>query len=108
MLAVRAFVEAGFLISPKSVLDLVQLVSLLGKALNVATRTIAGPTQALLQLLVGWMRLALGDDNGRHLRSYVGLLNWHVLSRGHGCLFRTGVWCWLRWGWIVDGEWQPS
>ena len=34
-------VEAGFLISPKSVLDQVQLVSFLGKALNLVARTVA-------------------------------------------------------------------
>ena len=73
--AVRALVEAGFLIRPKSVLDPVQLVSFLGKALNLATRTVTCNTQALLQLSVGWMRLALGEGDGRHLHSYLGLLN---------------------------------
>ena len=68
-------VEAGFLISPKSVLDPVQLVSFLGRSLNLALRTVACHTQALLQLWVGWMRLALGDGGGWHLRSYLGLLN---------------------------------
>ena len=52
--AVRALVEAGFLISPKSVLEPVVLVSFLGKALNLSTRTVECPTQALLQLWVGW------------------------------------------------------
>ena len=61
---VCAVVEAGFLISPKSVLDPVQLVSFLGKTLNLASRTVACHTQALLQLWVGWMRLALEDGGG--------------------------------------------
>ena len=65
---VRALVEAGFLISPKSVLDLVRLVSFVGKALNLASRTVVCHTQALLQLWVGWVRLALGDGGGLHLR----------------------------------------
>ena len=89
--AVRALVEAGFLMSPKSVLDRVQLVSLLGKALNLALRTVACHTQALLQLWVGWMRLALGDGGGLHLRSYLGLLNCHVRPRGLGCPFGAGA-----------------
>ena len=70
----RVLVEAGCLISPKSVLDPVQLVSFLGKALNLATRTVACHTQGRLQLWVGWMRLALGEGNGRHLRSYLAKL----------------------------------
>ena len=78
--AVRVLVEAGFLISPKSVLDPVQLVSFLGKALNLASQTVACHTQALLQLWVGWMRLALGDGGGQHLHSHLGLLNWHARS----------------------------
>ena len=105
--AVRALVEAGFSISPKSVLDPVQPVSLLGKALNLATRTVACHTQALLQPWMACMRLALGDGGGRHLRSYLGLLNWHVRPRGLGCPFGAGAWCWLRWGRTVDGERQP-
>ena len=97
--AMRALAEAGFLISPKSVLDPAQLVSFLGKALNLATRTVACHTQALLQLWVGWMQppiAALGDGEGWHLRSYLGLLNWHVRPRGLGCPFGAGAWCWLR------------
>ena len=42
--AVRALVEAGFLISPQSVLDPVQQVSFLGKALNLACRMVASHT----------------------------------------------------------------
>ena len=38
--AVRALVEAGFLIRPKSVLEPVVRVSFLGKALNLSTRTV--------------------------------------------------------------------
>ena len=105
---VRALVEAGFLIRPKSVLDPVQLVSFSGKALNLALQTVACHTKALLQLWVGWMRLALGDGGGQHLRSYLCLLNWHVRPRGLGGPFGTGAWCWLRWGRTADGEQQPS
>ena len=106
--AVRALVEAGFLINPKSVLDPVQLVSFLGKARNLATRTVSCHTQALLQLWVGLMRLALGDGGGRHLRSYFGLLKQHVRPCGLGCPFGAGARCWRRWGQTVDGERQPS
>ena len=106
--AVRAMVEAGFLFSPKSALDPVQPVFFLGKALNLATRTVACHTQALLHLWVGRMRLALGDGGGRRLRSYLGLLNWHVRRRGLGCPFGAGAWCWLRWRRTLDGERQPS
>ena len=45
---VRALVEAGFRINPKSVFDPVQPVSFPGKAPNVATRTFACHTQAPL------------------------------------------------------------
>ena len=51
--AVRTLVEAGFVISPKSILDPVQLFSFFGKALNLASRTVACNTQALLQLWDG-------------------------------------------------------
>ena len=72
---VRALVQAGFLISPKSVLDPLHLVSFLGKALNLASRTVACHTHTRLQLWVGWMRLALGDGGGLHLCGYLCLLN---------------------------------
>ena len=106
--ALCAQVEAGFLMSPNSVLHPVQLVSLLGKALNLASRTVACYTQALLHLWVGWMRLALGEGDGQQLCSYLGLLNWHVRPRGIGCPFGAVEWCLLRWGWTVDRERQPS
>ena len=106
--AVRALVGARFLISPKSVLDPVQLVSLSGKVLNLASRTVACHAQALLQLWVGWMRPALGDGGGLHLCSYLGLPKPHVRPCGLGCPFGVGVWCWLRWGWTLDGERQRS
>ena len=54
------------------------------------------------------MWLALGDGDGRHLHSYLGLLNRHVRPRGLGCPFGAWAWCWLRWVWTVDGERQPS
>ena len=41
--AVRALIEAGFLISPKSVLEPVPVASFLGKELNLATRAIQEP-----------------------------------------------------------------
>ena len=46
--AVRALIEAGFLISPKSVLDRVPVASFLGKELNLATRQVRSHEQALL------------------------------------------------------------
>ena len=104
----RDLVQAGFLICPKSVLDPVQLVSFLGKALNLASRTVACHTQALVQLWAGWMQLALGDGGGLHLGSYLGLPDWHVRPRGLGCPFGAGAWCWLRWVRTVEGERQPS
>ena len=76
--AVRALVEAGFLISPKSVLDPVPVASFLGKQLDLQTRQIRSHEQALLQLWAGWLRLAVGTGNDRHLQSFLGLLNWHV------------------------------
>ena len=88
--AVRALVEAGFLISPKSVLEPVVLVSFLGKALNLSATTAESHPQALLQLWVGWMRLAVGGDEGRRLRGFLGLLNWHVQPRGLGCFCGRG------------------
>ena len=45
--ALRALVQAGFLISPKSVLDPAQLVPFLGKALNLASRMVGCHKQAL-------------------------------------------------------------
>ena len=57
--AVRALLETRVLPSLKSVLDPVQLVFFPGKALNLATRTTACHTQAVLQLWVGWMQPAL-------------------------------------------------
>ena len=102
--AMHAPVDAGFLISPKSVLEPMVLVSFLGKALNLSTRTMECHPQALLQLWVGWMRLAVSGDEGRRLRSFLGLLNWHVQPRGLGCPFAAGAWCWQRWGRTVGGE----
>ena len=84
------------------------MVAFLGKALHLASRTVACHTQAVLQLWVGWMRLALGDGGGQHLHSYLGLLNSHVRPRRLGCPFGARAWCWLRWGRTVDGKQQPS
>ena len=106
--AVRAPVDAGFLISPKSVLEPVVLVCFSGKALNLSTRTVECHPQALLQLWVGWMRLAVGGDEGRHLRGFLGLVKWHVRPCSPGCPFAAGTWFWLRWGPRVRGERQPS
>ena len=46
--AVRALIEAGFLISPKSVLDPVPVASFLGKELDLQARQIKSHEQALL------------------------------------------------------------
>ena len=101
--AVRTLIEAGFLISPKSVLDPVPVASFLGKELNLATRQVRSHEQALLQLWVGWLRLAVGRRTDQHLQSFLGLLNWHVRPRGFGCPFAAGAYCWLRWGRTVGG-----
>ena len=101
--AVRALIEAGFLISPKSVLDPVPVASFLGKELDLQTRQIRSHEQALLQLWAGWLRLAVGTGNDRHLQSFLGLLNWHVRPRELGCPFAAGAYCWLRWGRTVGG-----
>ena len=106
--AVRALAESGIPINPKGVLDPLQLVSFLGKALNLASRMVACHTQALLQLWVVWMRLALGGGARLPLRSCLGLLNWHVRPLRLGCPFGAGAWCWVWWGRKVDGEQQPS
>ena len=106
--AVRALIEAGFLISPKSVLDPVPVASFLGKELNLATRQVRSHEQALLQLWVGWLRLAVGRGTDQHLQSFLGLLNWHVRPRGFGCPFAAGAYCWLRWGRTVGGVKQPA
>ena len=101
--AVRALIEAWFLISPKSVLDPVPVASFLGKELDLQTRQIRSHEQALLQLWAGWLRLAVGTGNDRHLQSFLGLLKWHVRPRGLGCPFAAGAYCWLRWGRTVGG-----
>ena len=106
--AVRALIEAGFLISPKSVLDPVPVASFLGKELDLQARQIRSHEQALLQLWAGWLRLAVGAGNDRHLQSFLGLLNWHVRPRGLGCPFAAGAYCWLRWGRTVGGVKQPA
>ena len=104
----RALIEAGFLISPKSVLDPVPVASFLGKELDLQARQIKSHEQALLQLWAGWLRLAVGTGNDRHLQSFLGLLNWHVRPRGFGCPFAAGAYCWLRWGRTVGGVKQPA
>ena len=106
--AVRALIEAGFLISPKSVLDPVPVASFLGKELALQVRQIKSHEQALLQLWAGWLRLAVGTGNDRHLQSFLGLLNWHVRPRGFGCPFAAGAYCWLRWDRMVGGVKQPA
>ena len=106
--AVRALIEAGFLISPKSVLDPVPVASFLGKELDLAARQIKSHEQALLQLWVGWLRLAVGKGNEQRLQSFQGLLNWHVRPWGFGCPFAAGAYCWLRWGRTVGGVKQPA
>ena len=106
--AVRALIEAGFLISPKSVLDPVPVASFLGKELELQARQIKSHEQAVLQLWAGWLRLAVGTGNDRHLQSFLGLLNWHVRPRGFGCPFVAGAYCWLRWGRTVGGVKQPA
>ena len=106
--AVRALIEAGFLISPKSVLDPVPVASFLGKELNLATRQVRSHEQALLQFWVGWLRLAVGMGPDQHHQSFLGLLNWHVRPRGFGCPFAAGAYCWLRWGRTVGGVKQPA
>ena len=78
--AVRALIEAGFLISPKSVLDPVPVASFLGKELDLQTRQIRSHEQALLQLWAGGLRLAVGAGTDRHLQSFLGLLSLVQLS----------------------------
>ena len=104
----RTLVKARFLISLKSVLELVIMFSFVGKALNLSNRSVECHTQALLQLWVGLMRLAVVADDRRGFRNFLGLLNRHVRPRGLGCLFVAGAWCWLRWGTTLGGERQPS
>ena len=101
--AVRACVQEGFVIGPKSVLHPVQLVPFLGKALNLVSRTVTCQTHTLLQLCVGWISLALGDGGGLHLGSYLGLLTWYVRPRGLGCPFGAGGLVLAPMGW--DGGW---
>ena len=45
------------------------------------------PPQAVLEPWMGWMRQAVGGDEGRRLRGFLGLLNWHLGPRGLGYSF---------------------
>ena len=72
------------------------MASFLGKELDLQGRQIKSHEQALLQLWAGWLRLAVGTGNDRHLQSFLGLLNWHVRPRGFGCPFAAGAYCWVR------------
>ena len=50
--------------SPKSLLDPLEVVGFLGKSVNLSARRIASHPHALLQLSVGWILIAVGGGGG--------------------------------------------
>ena len=79
---VEALCEAGFLVSPKSVLDLTTRILFLGKHIDTQARRIWSHLRVFLQMYAQWLRLATAaHPHLRHINKALGFIQWHVQPR---------------------------
>ena len=96
---VEALKAAGFLVSPKSVLEPTTHVLFLGKHVDTQARRIWSHPRAYLQMFAQWLRLATAaHPHPRHLNKVLGFIQWHVRPRRGIGPFLAGAYCWQRWG----------
>ena len=97
---VEALHVAGFLVSPKSVLDPTTRILFLGKHIDTQARCIWSHPRAILQMYAQWLRLVIAaHPHPRHLNKILGFIQWHVRPHSGGgpwdrrCLLR----CCMGW-----------
>ena len=96
---VKALRAAGFLVSPKSVLEPTARILFLGKHIDTQARRIWSHPRAFLQMFAQWLRLATAaHPHPRHLNKVLGLIQWHVRPRRGMGPFFAGAYCSQRWG----------
>ena len=96
---VEALRAAGFLVSPKSVLEPPTRILFLGKHIDPQMRRIWSHPRAFLQMFAQWLRLATAvHPHPRHLNKVSGFIQWHVRPRRGMGPFLAGAYCWQRWG----------
>ena len=97
--AVEALRAAGFLVSPKSVLDPTTRILFLGKHIDTQAKRIWSHPRAYLQMYAQWLRLATAaHPHPRHLNKVLGFMQWHVRPRRGMGPFLAGAYCWQWWG----------
>ena len=96
---VDALKAAGFLVSPKSVLEPTTRILFLGKHIDTWARHIWSHPRAYLHMFAQCLRLATAaHPHPLHFNKVLGFIQWHVrLRRGMGP-FLAGAYCWQRWG----------
>ena len=95
---VEALKAAGFLVSPKSVLEPTTRILFLGKHIDTQVRRIWSHPRAYLQMFAQWLRLTAAHPHPRHLNEVLGFIQWHVRPcRGMGP-FLAWAYCWQNWG----------
>ena len=73
---------AGFLVSPKSVLEPTTHILILGKHIDTRARRIWSHPRAYLQMFAQCLRLArAAHPRPRHLNKVLGFIQWHVRPR---------------------------
>ena len=103
---VDALRRAGFLVSPKSVLEPVIRILFLGKFIDTCERKIWSHPRAFLQIFAQWIRLATAaHPHPRHRNKVLGFIQWHVRPWRGMRPFLVGAYCCQRWG--ADGQQIP-
>ena len=96
---VEALKAAGFLVSPKSVLEPTTRILFLGKHIDTRARRVWSHPRAYLHMFAQWLRLATAaHPHPRHLNKVLGFIHWHVRPRRGMGPFLSGVYCAQRWG----------
>ena len=96
---VRALRDAGFLVSPKSVLEPTTRILFLGKCIDTRERNILSHPRASLQMFAQRARLPkAAHPHCRHLNKVLGFIRWHVGPRRGMNPFLAVAYCCQRWG----------
>ena len=94
-----ALKAAGFLVSPKSVLEPTTRILFLGKHIDTQTRHICSHPRAYLKMFAQWLRLATAaHPHTPHLNRVLGFIQWHVRPRRGMGSFLARAYCWQRSG----------
>jgi hypothetical protein len=96
---VQALRDAGFLVSPKSVLEPATGILFLGKFIDTCERKMWSHPRAGLQTFAQWVRLATATHpHPQHLNKVLGFIQWHVRPRKGMGPFLAAAYCCEQWG----------